>query len=99
MHNQTYVATVPTKELKLGSGGDQGGGGFYEELMTGRQGAGFVDQFGGAVFEILEGLFHDSHPIYRQNQFIMVLLGVNICIINSFTIKYSFQRCSQRFTA
>lgn len=57
MHNQTYIATVPTKELKLGSGGDQGGGGFYEELMTGREGAGFVDQFGGAVFEILEDLF------------------------------------------
>lgn len=58
MHNQTYIATLPTKELKLGSGGDKGGGGFYEELMTGRQGAGFVDQFGGAVFEVLEDLFH-----------------------------------------
>jgi hypothetical protein len=28
--------------------------------MTGRQGAGFVDQFGCAVFEILEDLFHND---------------------------------------
>jgi hypothetical protein len=32
--------------------------------MTGREGAGFVDQFGGAGFEILEDLFHDPSIIY-----------------------------------
>lgn len=58
------VALAEVDEHAFGSGGDQGGGSFYEELMTGGGGAGFVDQFGCAVFEILKDLFHDSIIIY-----------------------------------
>lgn len=56
------IALAEIDEHALGPGGDQGGGGFYEKLMTGRQGAGFVDQFGCAVFKILEDLFQAKDP-------------------------------------
>lgn len=65
------VALAEVDEHALGSGGDKGGRGFYEELMTGRQGAGFVDQFGGAVFEILEDLFQVLCSLIRGNIFDM----------------------------
>jgi hypothetical protein len=44
--------------------------------MTGWSEAGFVDQFGGAIFEVLEDLFHDSSKL-------VILFNAEVWISNS----------------